>query len=51
MFYKQRDNLYFPVSAFVLPTTALRIPYSAVFGFTWAIIVYWAIGMDPSAGR
>ena len=51
VFYKQRDNLYFPVSAYVLPTSALRVPYSIVFGFLWAIIVYWAVGMDPSAGR
>ncbi len=51
VFYKQRDNLYFPVSAYVLPTSALRVPYSVVFGFLWASIVYWAVGMDPSAGR
>ena len=30
VFYKQRDNLYFPVSAYVLPTSALRVPYSVV---------------------
>ena len=51
VFYKQRDNLYFPVSAYVLPTSALRVPYSMVFGFMWARIVYCAVGMDPSASR
>ena len=51
VFYKQRDNLYFPVSAYVLPTSALRVPYSVVFGFMWSFIAYWAVGMDPSAGR
>ena len=51
VFYKQRDNLYFPVSAYVLPTTVLRLPYSLFLATTWSIVVYWACGMAPSAGR
>lgn len=51
VFYKQRDNLYFPVSAYVLPTTVLRLPYSLFLATTWSVVVYWACGMAPSAGR
>ena len=51
VFYKHRDNLYFPVTAYVLPTTLLRIPYSLAFAGSWTIITYWSTNMDPSAGR
>ena len=51
MFYKQRDNLFFPVSAYVLPTTVLRLPYSLFLATTWSIVVYWSCGFAPDAGR
>ena len=51
MFYKQRDNLFFPVSAYVLPTTVLRLPYSLFLATTWSVVVYWSCGFAPSAGR
>ena len=51
VFYKQRDNLYFPVAAYVLPTTALRLPYSLFLATVWSIIVYWSCGFAPEPGR
>ena len=51
VFYKQRDNMYFPVPSFVLPVTLLRVPLSIVIAFLYTVIVYWSTNMDPSAGR
>ena len=51
VFWKQRDNLFFPGSCYVLPITILRIPYSAVNTLVWSVIVYWATGLTYSAGR
>ncbi|EIE18006.1 putative pleiotropic drug resistance protein 3 [Coccomyxa subellipsoidea C-169] len=50
-FYKQRDNLFYPAWAFALPVTLLRIPYSLVESFVWSIIIYWSVGLAPSAAR
>ena len=51
IFYTQRDNLFYSAWAFALPTTLLRIPYSLLESFLWSIIVYWSVGLAPSAGR
>ena len=51
VFYKQRNNLFFPVSAFTLPTTVLRIPYSLIFGGLWACFVYYVVGFSPTWSR
>ena len=51
IFYTQRDNLFYPAWAFALPTTLLRIPYSLLESFLWSIIVYWSVGLAPSAAR
>lgn len=51
VFWKQRDNLFFPVSCYVLPITILRLPYSLVNTLVWSMIVYWATGLTYSAGR
>ncbi len=37
--------------AFALPVTLLRIPYSLVESFVWSIIIYWSVGLAPSAAR
>ena len=50
-FYKQRDNLFYPAWAFALPVTLLRIPYSLLESFVLSIVVYWAVGLAPSAAR
>ena len=51
IFYTQRDNLFYPAWAFALPTTLLRIPYSLLESFLWSIIVYWSVGLAPTAAR
>ena len=51
IFYTQRDNLFYSAWAFALPTTLLRIPYSLAESFLWSIIVYWSVGLAPTAAR
>lgn len=51
VFWKQRDNQFFPTACFVLPTTILRLPYSGINALMWSVIVYWATGLTYSAGR
>ena len=47
MFYKQRDNLFYPTWAFVVPTSMLRLPYSLGEAIIWSGIVYYIVGLAP----
>ncbi|KAK9857560.1 hypothetical protein WJX84_006546, partial [Apatococcus fuscideae] len=51
IFYKQRDNLFFPAWSYALPMTLLRIPYSLVESFIFSGIVYYVAGFDANPGR
>lgn len=51
VFYKQRVLGLHPAWAYTLPTTFLRIFYSATEAGIWSIIVYWTVGFAPDAGR
>eukprot|EP00884_Botryococcus_braunii_P014151 jgi/Botrbrau1/22737/Bobra.0132s0074.2 len=51
VFYKQRDNLFFPAWTFDLPVTVLRIPYSLVESFIWAALIYYPTGLASNPGR
>ena len=51
MFYKQRDMRLYPAWAYTLPTTFLRVFYSATEAGVWSVIVYWAVGFTPEFGR
>ena len=51
MFYKQRDNLFYPTWAFVVPTSMLRLPYSLGEAIIWSGIVYYIVGLAPGADR
>lgn len=51
VFYKQRDNYFYPGWAFVAPNWILRLPYSFIESLIWSVIVYYSVGLDPSAGR
>eukprot|EP00850_Spirogloea_muscicola_P013086 SM000087S23368 [mRNA] locus=s87:336767:345436:+ [translate_table: standard] len=51
MFFKQRNDLFFPAWAFVLPTWVLRLPYSIVEAIIWTCMTYYVIGFAPSPGR
>ena len=51
VFFRQRDNLFHPAWAFVLPTTLIRLPISFVESLTWLVIVYFEAGLAPQPGR
>ncbi|CAM6074535.1 unnamed protein product [Sphagnum tenellum] len=51
VFYKQRDNLFYPAWAFCVPGWIMRIPYSAVEALIWSCIVYFVVGLAPEAFR
>nr|GEV71750.1 ABC transporter G family member 31 [Tanacetum cinerariifolium] len=51
IFYKQRDNNFYPAWAWSASSWILRVPYSLVEAVVWSVIVYYSVGFSPSAGR
>ncbi|KAK9861986.1 hypothetical protein WJX84_003567 [Apatococcus fuscideae] len=51
VFYKLRDDLFYPVYAYLLPILILRLPYSVAICVLFNAIVYFSIGLSLSAGR
>ena len=51
VFFKQRDNYFFPAWTFVIPTTIMRLPVSFVESLVWTVITYFEIDLAPTAGR
>ncbi|XP_042516397.1 pleiotropic drug resistance protein 1-like [Macadamia integrifolia] len=51
VFYKQRDLLFYPSWAYLLPTWILKIPITLVEVAIWVFITYYVIGFDPSVKR
>ncbi|EPS74137.1 hypothetical protein M569_00618, partial [Genlisea aurea] len=51
VFYKQRDNLFHPAWAWSFSSFILRVPYSVVESVVWSCVVYYTVGLAPSAGR
>lgn len=51
IFYKQRDNLFYPAWAWSLTSWILRVPYSVIEAFIWSAVVYYTVGFAPAAGR
>ena len=51
VFFKQRDNMFFPTWAFVVPTTIMRFPVSFVESLIWTAITYYPVGLAPQASR
>lgn len=51
VFYKQRDNLFHPASAWSVTSWILRVPYSIIEAVVWSCVVYYTVGFAPSAGR
>ncbi|CAH1419416.1 unnamed protein product [Lactuca virosa] len=51
VFYKQRDNNFYPSWAWSVSSWILRVPYSAVEAIVWSSIVYYSVGFSPSVGR
>ncbi|OMO89081.1 ABC-2 type transporter [Corchorus olitorius] len=51
VFFKQRDNMFYPAWAFALPIWLTRIPVSLVESGIWIILTYYTIGFAPGASR
>jgi hypothetical protein len=51
VFYKQRDNLFYPAWAFSVPSWLLRLPYSIAESIIWSSIFYYVVGLAPEPGR
>uniref|UniRef100_A0A7N1A5T7 ABC transporter domain-containing protein n=1 Tax=Kalanchoe fedtschenkoi TaxID=63787 RepID=A0A7N1A5T7_KALFE len=51
VFFKQRDLQFYPAWAYALPGWILKIPITFVEVAAWVFITYYAIGLDPNAGR
>lgn len=51
VFYKQRDFLFYPPWAFVLPIWILRIPLSFMDSTIWIAVTYYVIGFAPGFTR
>ncbi|KAI4306609.1 hypothetical protein L6164_029870 [Bauhinia variegata] len=51
VFYKQRDNLFYPAWAWSLSSWILRVPYSIIEAVIWSCVVYYSVGFAPAAGR
>lgn len=51
VFYKQRDNLFYPAWAWSFTSWILRVPYSVIEALIWAAVVYYSVGFAPAAGR
>ncbi|XVF24885.1 hypothetical protein REPUB_Repub13aG0166000 [Reevesia pubescens] len=51
VFFKQRDNLFYPAWAYALPTWIMRIPVSFIEVGIWVVITYYVMGMDPNIFR
>ncbi|KAK9788281.1 hypothetical protein WJX73_004447 [Symbiochloris irregularis] len=50
-FFKQRENRFFPVWAYVIPTTIVRLPVSFVETLSWTVITYFSVNLAPTPGR
>lgn len=51
VFYKQRSNLFYPVTSYSLPTILLRIPLSTISAMLWTVMTYFVVGFAPDPGR
>ncbi|KAJ1704497.1 hypothetical protein LUZ63_004276 [Rhynchospora breviuscula] len=51
VFYKQRQNRFYPPWAYSLPAWILQIPISIFDAFIWVFLSYYVIGFDPNFFR
>ncbi|KAH0772358.1 hypothetical protein KY290_016339 [Solanum tuberosum] len=51
VFYKQRDNFFYPAWAWSFSSWILQLPYSIIEAVVWSCVVYWTVGFAPGAGR
>lgn len=51
IFFKQREDQFYPAWAFNLPTILTRLPYTLLEVFIWTSLTYYIVGLAPDAGR
>ncbi|KNA25912.1 hypothetical protein SOVF_002340 [Spinacia oleracea] len=51
VFYKQRDNCFYPAWAWSISSWILRIPYSVLESVVWSCVVYYLVGFAPEPER
>ncbi|CAK9164212.1 unnamed protein product [Ilex paraguariensis] len=51
VFYKQRDNNFYPAWSWSISSWILRVPYSVIEAVVWSCVVYYTVGFAPGAGR
>ncbi|KAI5084731.1 hypothetical protein GOP47_0000900 [Adiantum capillus-veneris] len=51
VFYKERDQMFYPAWASSIPTFIMRIPLSILESIIWVALTYYVIGFAPEASR
>ncbi|GAQ91789.1 pleiotropic drug resistance protein [Klebsormidium nitens] len=51
IFFKQREDQFYPAWAFNLPSIITRLPYTLVEVLIWTALTYYIVGLAPDAGR
>ncbi|MCO5612472.1 hypothetical protein L7F22_066739 [Adiantum nelumboides] len=51
VFYKERDQMFYPAWASSIPTFIMRVPLSILESFIWVALTYYVIGFAPEASR
>lgn len=51
VFYKERDQMFYPAWASSIPTFITRISLSTLESAIWVILTYYVIGFAPEASR
>lgn len=51
IFFKQREDQFYPGWAFNLPAIITRLPYTLVEVLIWTALTYYIVGLAPDAGR
>lgn len=51
VFYKQREQLFYPAWAYSIPTMIIRLPLSLLECLIWVCLTYYVIGFAPEPSR
>jgi hypothetical protein len=51
IFFKQREDQFYPGWAFNLPSIITRLPYTVVEVLIWTVLTYYIVGLAPDPGR
>ncbi|KAH7439020.1 hypothetical protein KP509_04G041200 [Ceratopteris richardii] len=51
VFYKERDQLFYPAWAYSIPVVIIRLPLSLLESLIWVCLTYYTIGFTPEPSR